>query len=67
MKAARDAARLRPDYALAYNNMAAGYNAIERWDEAIEAGTRAVRLDPANQLARNILAWAIESKRRSRR
>lgn len=56
--AAREALRLRPGYADAWNNIAAAYNSMSDWDNAIAAGERAVSLDPANQRARNNLAWA---------
>ncbi|MBK9170253.1 MAG: tetratricopeptide repeat protein [Bryobacterales bacterium] len=62
IETARRALRQRPDYAAAYNNLAAGLNALERWDEGIAAAREAVRLDPTNQLARNNLAWAMSQK-----
>jgi tetratricopeptide (TPR) repeat protein len=65
VRAARDAIRLRPGYAAAYNNLTAGYNAMKQWDDAIAAGMEAVRLDPANQLFRNNLAWAQANRSRS--
>ena len=55
---ARQALKLRPDYAGAWNNIAAAYNALSGWDDAIAAGETAVGLDPTNRLARNNLAWA---------
>jgi len=62
IEAARRALELRPDYAIAYNNLCAAYNELQRWDEAIAAGRRAVALDPDNELARNNLAWAREGR-----
>ena len=56
--AAREALKLRPGYAEAWNNITAAYNAMSDWDNAMAAGEKAVSLDPANQLARNNLAWA---------
>ena len=50
------------EYPAAYNNLTAGYNAMQRWDDAIAAGREAVRLDPSSQLAHNNLAWALASK-----
>ena len=60
---ARQALRLRPDYAQAYNNIAAAYNSMHNWDEAITAAEAAVRLKPDFQLARNNLAWALAQKK----
>ena len=55
---ARAALRLRPDYAEAYNNIAAAYASMHEWDNAISAAQNAVRLKPDFQLAKNNLAWA---------
>jgi tetratricopeptide (TPR) repeat protein len=59
---ARRALRLRSDYAEAYNNVAAGYQALGNWDEAIAAAQEAIRLRPDFQLARNNLAWSQRQK-----
>ncbi len=63
--AAREALKLRPGYAEAWNNIAAAWNAQGRWDEGISAAAEAVRLAPANQLAKNNLAWAVQQKAKS--
>jgi tetratricopeptide (TPR) repeat protein len=55
--AAKEALRLRPNYAEAYNNIAAAYQSLGRWDEAMEAAQAALRLKPDFQLARNNLAY----------
>jgi tetratricopeptide (TPR) repeat protein len=60
--AARLALQLRSGYAEAFNNIAACSNAMGRWDDGIAAATEAARLDPASELARNNLAWAIFQK-----
>lgn len=60
--AAEEALKLRPGYAEAYNNIAAGYNALEMWDQGIKAATEAVRLKPNWDLARNNLAHAVRQK-----
>ncbi len=60
---AEEALRLRPDYAEAYNNIAASYESMGKWDEAIAAAQTAVRLKPDFQLAKNNLAWAEGQKR----
>jgi tetratricopeptide (TPR) repeat protein len=60
---ARAALKLRPDYPEAYNNIAAGYEAMHKWDEAIAAAKEAIRLRPDFQLARNNLNWSISQKK----
>ncbi|MDR3726020.1 MAG: tetratricopeptide repeat protein [Terracidiphilus sp.] len=59
---AHAALRLRPNYAEAYNNIAAGYASMGKWDEAITAAQQALRIKPDYQLARNNLAWALSHK-----
>ncbi|MGO4209605.1 tetratricopeptide repeat protein [Terriglobus sp. YAF25] len=59
---AREALKLRPDYAEAYNNIAAGYEGLHDWDRAIEAAQKAVSLKPDFQLAKNNLAWAQQQR-----
>jgi tetratricopeptide (TPR) repeat protein len=59
---ARKALALRPAYAGAWNNIGAAYNALGKWDEAIEAEKEAIRLDPNSQLAKNNLAWSQAQK-----
>ncbi len=59
---ARKALDLRPGYSEAWNNIAAAYNAQAMWDQGIQAGEKAVQLDPNNQLAKNNLAWAKSNK-----
>jgi superkiller protein 3 len=56
--AARAALRLRPDYAPAWNNIAASYLELELWDDAIRAAEESLRPQPDDKLARNNLAWA---------
>lgn len=63
--AARQALRLNPNYAEAYNNIAAALNALSRYDEAIPAAEQAIRLKPDFPLARNNLAWARSQKART--
>lgn len=57
--ACRAALRLRPDYAEAFNNIAAAYEALEMWNEAIGAAREALRLKPGFQLAQNNLNWSL--------
>jgi tetratricopeptide (TPR) repeat protein len=54
--------QLRSDYAEAYNNIAAGHQALGEWDEAIAAAQEAIRLRPDFQLARNNLAWSLRQR-----
>jgi tetratricopeptide (TPR) repeat protein len=60
---AHAALRLRPDYAEAWNNIAAAYEAMHRWDDAIAAADKALALKPGLQLAKNNLAWSLSQKR----
>jgi tetratricopeptide (TPR) repeat protein len=66
IKAALEAVKLKPDYDPAYNNICAAYNAMGKWDKAIEAGRRAVEINPGNRLAQNNLAWARMKKEDSK-
>ncbi len=59
----REALKVRPDYAEAFNNICAAENAMRRFAEAIAACERALALKPDFPLARNNLAYA-RSKRR---
>ena len=63
--AASKALALRSDYAEAYNNIAASYASLGRWDDAIQAAHEALRLKPDYPLARNNLAWAESEKRKT--
>ncbi len=65
--AARAALALRPNFAEAWNNIAAGYEAEQRWDRAIEAAEKAIALKPDFQLARNNLAWSLSQKQKTKR
>jgi tetratricopeptide (TPR) repeat protein len=62
--AAREALRIRPDYAEAWNNIGAAYNSMSQWDEGIAAAKEAIRLKPDFEVARNNLAWAEGEKRK---
>jgi hypothetical protein len=61
--AAKEALKLKPDMAEAFNNIAACYASMRMWKEAIGAAAEAVRLKPDFQVARNNLAWADEQRR----
>ncbi len=60
--AAREALALDPNLAEAWNNVAAGEEAMGRWDEAIDAARHAIALKPDFQLARNNLAWSLQQQ-----
>lgn len=60
---AKAALKLKPDYAEAYNNIAAADEEMRKWDEAIVAAREAIRLKPDFQLAKNNLSWSLEQKR----
>jgi tetratricopeptide (TPR) repeat protein len=62
IRAAREALRLNPAYAEAYNNIAAAHNAMQRWSDGIRAAEQALRLNPEFELARNNRAWAISQQ-----
>jgi tetratricopeptide (TPR) repeat protein len=64
--AAKNALKLRPDYAEAWNNIAAGYEGLGLWDPAIEAAKKAIALRPDFQLARNNLAWSESQKNKKK-
>ncbi len=62
INAANEALKLRPEDALAYNNIAACQGALSHWDEEIDAAQHALHIDPGFELARNNLMWAIQHK-----
>lgn len=61
---AEKAAALKPDYALAWNNVCAGYNKVGEFDKAIAAGEKAFALTPDDQLAIGNLNFAKSEKQR---
>ncbi len=58
IEACEEALKLRPDYALAYNNICSAYNMLGEWKKAIEACEKALKINPDFQLAKNNLNWA---------
>ncbi|MFA4853389.1 MAG: tetratricopeptide repeat protein [Bacteroidales bacterium] len=56
--ACREAIKLRPDYAAAYNNICSAYNALGKYEEGIKACEKAIAIQPDFQLAKNNLNWA---------
>jgi tetratricopeptide (TPR) repeat protein len=63
--AARQALKLRPNYAEAWNNIAVGFGGLGLWDQAIQACDEALKLRPDFQLAKNNLAWLRSEKLQS--
>jgi protein O-mannosyl-transferase len=63
IEASRESLKLQPNYALAYNNICAAYNALSMWDKAIEACEQAIKIVPDFQLAKNNLNWALSAKK----
>lgn len=66
LDAAKNAVRLRPNYAEAFNNEAAAYEDLHQWDDAIAAAREALRLKPDFTLARNNLIYAASQKAHGR-
>jgi tetratricopeptide (TPR) repeat protein len=56
--AAKEALRLRPNYAAAWNNIGAAYNALGQFDKGAAACEEALRLQPNFPLAWNNLKFA---------
>ena len=65
IQTAKRALELNPNYAEAYNNIAAGYNSLRQWDEGVKAASEAIRLKPDFELAKNNLAYAMSQKAHS--
>lgn len=62
VEACKNAIKLKPDYVIAYSNMCAAYNMMKEWDKAIEAGNKAIAIDPTFKLANGNLNWAKDEK-----
>ena len=58
VRLSREALRSAPASWPAANNLCAALCQLKRWDEAVNAGERAVALSPNEPLSRNNLAWA---------
>jgi tetratricopeptide (TPR) repeat protein len=63
ISAAERAIELKPDFAVAFNNISAAHRVLSEWDEAITAASEAVRIDPNYQLGKNNLAAAKQGKK----
>ena len=64
IEASRKALQLKPDYAAAWNNIAAAHNSLQEWDAGIRAADEALRLRPDFELARNNRDWAVAQRAR---
>ena len=62
LDAAQKALAVKPDSAIAYNNICAAYNQLKQWDDAIAACGRAIAIDPNYELAKNNLGVAVQAK-----
>lgn len=62
IKACEEALKLKPDYALAYNNICSSYNQLQQWDKAIVAGEKGLTIDPNNELLKGNLQLARDGK-----
>lgn len=59
---ARKAIAIRPNYAEAWTNVAAGYMQLRKWDDSIAAAQKALEINPSMELARNNLNFAKSQK-----
>ena len=62
IKAWNKSIELNPKSAVAYNDIAAAYGAINNYDEEIKACEKALSIDPNMTLAKNNLNWAKSQK-----
>jgi tetratricopeptide (TPR) repeat protein len=65
IEAGREAIKLKPDYADAYNNMGCSYNALDQYDKSIEVFKMALALNPGYQLVKNNMQASEEHKHTS--
>ncbi len=62
---AKQAIEKRPLWAEAYNNAAAAYLAMQRWDEGIQAATQALQIKPDFQDARDNLQYGVTHRQQA--
>lgn len=60
--AAKQALKLKPDYALAYNNIGSAYNAMGDWAQAEQALKQALKIQPGFSLAQNNYVLAVKAQ-----
>lgn len=58
INACNQALSLNPNYTDAFNNICSAFNQLKEWDKAMDACNEALKIDSANALAKNNLAWA---------
>lgn len=63
--AAQHAVQVDANSALAWNDLAAGFECAHQWPAAIDAAQHALKLQPDLQLARNNLNWSLEQQRKA--
>ncbi|MFI5149358.1 MAG: tetratricopeptide repeat protein [Bacteroidia bacterium] len=63
INAAKEAIKLKKDFAQAWNNIGAANGQLQNWDEEIIACREALRINPSFELAKNNLAWALQHKK----
>jgi len=64
VNAAKEATRLNPAFAAAFNNLGFCLAGLEHWEEAIRQTREALRLDPTLQPARDNLIWMMQEQAR---
>jgi tetratricopeptide (TPR) repeat protein len=62
IKASKQAIKINPQLAIAYNNACAAYNELQEYTKAEIACKKAIAIDPAFQLAKNNLQASIDGK-----
>jgi tetratricopeptide (TPR) repeat protein len=62
IESAHHALTLDPKSAIAYNNIGAGYAAMQKWDEAVENERQALKLNPNLIVAQNNLKFYLQHK-----
>ena len=63
IESCKEALKLNPNYALAYNNICSAYNELKMYDKAIEACNKAISIQPNYELAINNLKLAKSKKK----
>ena len=58
IEACKEALKLKPNFADAYNNICSSYNSMGKYKEAAEACEKAIAIKPDYPLAKNNLNWA---------
>lgn len=57
--ACQKALKIKPDYALAYNNICSAYIQLEQWKKAVDAGKKGLAIEPTNKLLIGNLNYAL--------